>query len=123
MGKKYVTVPNEKRRQIIDLIYNKGMTIAQASKEANIFYATAKAINNVYYKSGRQDKKAKRVKKRPRRTVLTKNTILQMPFGFEVEEQKEKFPPNNHDHSDSQGVIALFEANNLRSIASFPFPT
>ena len=82
MSKKYVIVGNEKRRQVIDLIYNQGRTIAQAAKELNIFYATAKAINNVYVISGRQDKKAKRNKKRSRKAVVMQNTILQMPYSL-----------------------------------------
>ena len=82
MAKKYVTVPNEKRREIIDMIYNQQMTIAEAAKAAGVFYATAKAINNVYAVEGRHDKKAKRRPKRPRKQILTENSILQMPLGI-----------------------------------------
>ena len=82
MSKKYVIVGNDKRRQVIDLIYNQGKTIAQAAKEVNIYYATAKAINNVYVTSGRMDKKAKRNKKRSRKAVVMQNSILQMPYSL-----------------------------------------
>ena len=82
MSKKYVIVGNDKRRKVIDLIYNQGRTIAQAAKEVNIFYATAKAINNVYVVSGRQDKKAKRNKKRSRKTAVMENTIIQIPYSL-----------------------------------------
>ena len=48
MGKKYEPVSNEKRRIVIDLIMNQGMSIAQAAKEAQVYYPTAKAINRVF---------------------------------------------------------------------------
>ena len=109
MSKKYVIVPNEKRRQVIDLIYNKGMTIAEAAKKTKIYYATAKAINNVYITSGRTDKKAKRNKKRSRKTVLMENTILQMPLSLtDVTDHK----PAVNTRKESMGVIqALYEEN------------
>jgi molybdenum-dependent DNA-binding transcriptional regulator ModE len=48
MGKKYEPVPDAKRIQLISLIYEKGMNISRASKEAGIYYPTAKAINKIY---------------------------------------------------------------------------
>ena len=66
MGKTYEPVTNEKRRLIIDLIYEQGMNISQAAKEANVYYPTAKAINQVYLKDGRTDKKAHRAPRVPR---------------------------------------------------------
>ena len=50
MGKKYEPVPNAKRQKVINLIYKKGLTIAQAAKVADVYYPTAKAINMVYKK-------------------------------------------------------------------------
>jgi hypothetical protein len=58
MGKKYEPVPNDKRKQLIDLIHNSGYTIAKAAQVTGIYYPTAKAINKVYTKENRTQKKA-----------------------------------------------------------------
>jgi molybdenum-dependent DNA-binding transcriptional regulator ModE len=60
MGKKYEPVPDEKRKQLISLIYEKGMNISKASKEAGIYYPTAKAINKIYLRQNRICKKTNR---------------------------------------------------------------
>ena len=52
MGKKYVTVTNDKRAQIIELITKNKMNITQAAKAADVYYPTAKAIWNIYLKTG-----------------------------------------------------------------------
>ena len=57
MGKKYEPVPNELRKQLIDLIYNKRYTIKKAADTTGIYYPTAKAINKVYEKENRTQKK------------------------------------------------------------------
>ena len=58
MGKKYEPVPNEQRKQLIELIHNKGYSIAKAALMTGIYYPTAKAINKVYVKENRTQKKA-----------------------------------------------------------------
>ncbi len=58
MGKKYEPVPNELRKQLIELIHNKGYSIAKAALSTGIYYPTAKAINKVYVKENRTQKKA-----------------------------------------------------------------
>ena len=63
MGKKYEPVPNERRRQLIQLIHEQGMQIIQAAEVLDIYYPTAKAINMVYTRVGRIDKKAHRAKR------------------------------------------------------------
>ena len=60
MGKKYEPVPDEKRQELIDLIYNKGMNISKAAQVAKIYYPTAKAINKIYVKTNRICKKVNR---------------------------------------------------------------
>ena len=60
MGKKYEPVPDSKRQQLITLIYEKGMNISKASKEAGIYYPTAKAINKIYLRQNRICKKTNR---------------------------------------------------------------
>lgn len=58
MGKKYEPVPNEQRKQLIELIHNKGYSISKAAMMTKIYYPTAKAINKVYIKENRTQKKA-----------------------------------------------------------------
>ncbi len=53
MGKKYEPVPNELRKQLIELIHIKGYSIAKAALTVGIYYPTAKAINKVYVKENR----------------------------------------------------------------------
>ena len=60
MTKKYVPVPDVKRQLLIQLIYEKGMNISQAAKAADIYYPTAKAINKIYQKQNRTNKKIHR---------------------------------------------------------------
>eukprot|EP00347_Sterkiella_histriomuscorum_P002561 403367673 len=57
MGKQYTKVTNEQRKELINLIYEKNYSISKAAEMAGIYYPTAKAINKVY-------KKEKRVQKR-----------------------------------------------------------
>ena len=52
MGKKYVTVTNDKRRLIVKLITENKLNITEAAKEADVYYPTAKAIWNIYLKTG-----------------------------------------------------------------------
>jgi hypothetical protein len=58
MGKKYEPVPNELRKSLIDLIHTKGYSIAKAALVTGIYYPTAKAINKVYLRENRTQKKA-----------------------------------------------------------------
>ena len=56
MGKKYVTVPDEMRQEIIRLINEDGKTITEASQATGVFYPTVKAIQKVYATTGRINK-------------------------------------------------------------------
>lgn len=58
MGKKYEPVPNDLRQKLIDLIHSKGYSIAKAAQVSGIYYPTAKAINKVYLRENRTEKKA-----------------------------------------------------------------
>ena len=58
MGKKYEPVPNDLRKQLIELIHTKGYSIAKAALTTGIYYPTAKAINKVFVKENRTQKKA-----------------------------------------------------------------
>ena len=72
MGKKYVSVPNETRQEIIRLIKDDDKTIAEASKATGVYCPTVKAIWKVYASTGRINRiehwklkaKRKRVKRR-----------------------------------------------------------
>ena len=57
MGKKYVSVPNDKRLELIRLIHEENLSIARAAEITEIFYPTAKAINKVYKNENRTAKK------------------------------------------------------------------
>ena len=57
MGKQYTHVTNDQRKELVRLIHEENMSISQAAAKVNIFYPTAKAINKVF-------KKEKRVQKR-----------------------------------------------------------
>jgi transposase-like protein len=63
--KKYKLVSNEKRAQLVRLIHMFGLNISKASNILGIFYPTAKAINRVYMREHRVDKKSQRAKRRP----------------------------------------------------------
>ena len=78
MGKKYEPVPNEKRKQLIDLIHNKGYTISKAATTVGIYYPTAKAINKVYLRENRTQKKAFRfrLKNIEKNFVVVRQKIL-----------------------------------------------
>ena len=65
MPKAYETISTERRRQLIDLIQNKGLNITQAAKKLGIFYPTAKAIAKVFRTTGRIDKKVNRLRRNP----------------------------------------------------------
>jgi transposase len=57
MGKQYTKVTNDQRRELIKLIHELGHSISKAAEITGVYYPTAKAINKVY-------KKEKRVQKR-----------------------------------------------------------
>lgn len=78
MGKKYEPVPNEQRKMLIDLIHNKGYSIAKAALSTGIYYPTAKAINKVYVKENRTQKKAFRfrLKNVEKNFVVVRQKIL-----------------------------------------------
>ena len=60
MTKKYALVDDEKRMHLINLIYEKGQSIAQAARNAGINYNAAKVVNNIWKKEGRVNKKTER---------------------------------------------------------------
>ena len=57
---KYHPVANDKRHELIRLIYEEKISIRQAALRINISYPTAKAINRIYKQENRVDKKAVR---------------------------------------------------------------
>ncbi len=57
MGKQYTKVTNDQRKHLIKLIYEDGLSISKASDAAGIYYPTAKAINKVYKKENRVQKR------------------------------------------------------------------
>ena len=82
MGKKYEPVPNDVRRHLIDLIHHRApdaspMTIARAAQIAGVYYPTAKAINKVFLREQRTQKKVFRfrLKKVDAHSVVVRNRI------------------------------------------------
>ena len=65
---KYFPVDNERRHELIRLIYEEKLSIRQAAIQINISYPTAKAINRIYKQEDRVDKK----KVRERRSTSAK---------------------------------------------------
>ena len=57
---RYHPVANNKRHELIRLIYEEKISIRQAALKINISYPTAKAINRIYKQENRVDKKAVR---------------------------------------------------------------
>jgi transposase len=57
MGKIYQKVNNDQRKELIRLIHIENYSISQAAKELDIYYPTAKAINKVYRKENRSQKR------------------------------------------------------------------
>ena len=57
---KYNPVANDKRHELIRLIYEDKISIRQAALRIGISYPTAKAINRIYRNEDRVDKKAVR---------------------------------------------------------------
>ena len=78
MGKKYEPVPNEQRKKLVDLIHSKGYSIAKAALTTGIYYPTAKAINKVYVRENRTQKKAFRfrLKNIEKNFVVVRQKIL-----------------------------------------------
>lgn len=68
MKKTYNTVDDAKRALLLKYIYDDGHSIKQASVKAGIFYPTAKAINKIYQREGRVEKKKHRIRKSKRQT-------------------------------------------------------
>lgn len=58
MGKAYTQVSNDARRELIRLIYEKGFSIVKAAEATGIYYPTAKAINKVYKRESRVQKRS-----------------------------------------------------------------
>lgn len=48
MVKTYKKVNNEQRRQLIELIYQDGLSVVKAAEAVQINYPSAKAINKIF---------------------------------------------------------------------------
>jgi hypothetical protein len=68
MGKAYTQVSNDKRKELIRLIHEQNYTIVKAAEATDIYYPTAKAINKVY-------KREMRVQKRSFRYRIKKDDV------------------------------------------------
>ena len=60
MTKKYISVPDNKRRELIRLIHEEGQTITRAAASVGVRYPVAKVINNIFRREGRTTKKITR---------------------------------------------------------------
>jgi hypothetical protein len=92
MGKKYVSVPNEKRYELIRLIHQENMSIAQAAEKTGIYYPTAKAINKVFKQEKRTQRRSFRFRpKKNEDTGSVRNKILVEnieDFNFDADKEK-----------------------------------
>jgi hypothetical protein len=77
MGKAYTQVSNDARRELIKLIYEDGLSIVKAAEATGIYYPTAKAINKVYKREARVQKRSfrYRTKKEDEVTGVVRNKI------------------------------------------------
>ncbi len=77
MGKAYTQVSNEARKELIRLIYEEGYSIVKAAEAAGIYYPTAKAINKVYKRESRVQKRQfrYRTKKEDQDSGVVRNKI------------------------------------------------
>ena len=77
MGKAYTQVSNDARRELIRLIYEEGFTIVKAAEATGIYYPTAKAINKVYKREQRIQKRSfrYRTKKEDLEAGVVRNKI------------------------------------------------
>lgn len=77
MGKAYTQVSNEARKELIRLIYEESYSIVKAADAAGIYYPTAKAINKVYKRESRVQKRQfrYRTKKEDQDSGVVRNKI------------------------------------------------
>ncbi len=77
MGKAYTQVSNDARRELIRLIYEESFTIVKAAEATGIYYPTAKAINKVYKREQRIQKRSfrYRTKKEDLEAGVVRNKI------------------------------------------------
>lgn len=77
MGKQYTKVTNEQRKELIRLIYDEKLSISKAADMTAIYYPTAKAINKVYKKENRVQKRhfRYRAKKEDQQIGIIRNKI------------------------------------------------
>lgn len=57
MPKEYKIVANSERKKLIQLVHHQGLTISAAAAITKIYYPTAKAINKIYERELRVEKK------------------------------------------------------------------
>lgn len=60
MGKEYTKVPNDKRKELVRLITEEGLSIIKAAEMTGIYYPTAKAINKIFKREQRTQKRTTR---------------------------------------------------------------
>jgi molybdenum-dependent DNA-binding transcriptional regulator ModE len=53
MVRQYTQVTDQQRAELVRLIHDEGLSIAQAAKKADVPYDNAKAINRTYLKEKR----------------------------------------------------------------------
>lgn len=77
MGKAYTQVSNDARRELIRLIYEDNLSIVKAAEATGIYYPTAKAINKVYKRENRVQKRCfrYRTKKEDEAAGVVRNKI------------------------------------------------
>ena len=119
MGKKYVSVPNETRQEIIRLINEDGKTIAEASKATGVYYPTVKAIQKVYAKTGRINRiehwklktKRKRGKRRDQEHVYANSSSFEPNSSDICDGSASRELPSKSEDINSPADVATPSAN------------
>ena len=113
MGKKYITVTNDKRREIIGLITEHGRNITEAAKEVGVYYPTAKAIYNIYLNTGWIEKKNKHKKRKfkrrkrrdPEDVSVSESSVEAEMFESRPQSDAENAVEENKDEESKDEVV------------------
>lgn len=76
---RYFPVSDERRHELIRLIYESKLSIRQAALQCNISYPTAKAINRIYQREDRIEKKKVRMRRSSRPNTVAAPSMSARP--------------------------------------------
>ena len=92
MGKAYTQVSNDARKELVRLIYEENYSIVKAAEATGIYYPTAKAINKVYKRENRVQKRSfrYRTKKEDEAIGVIRNKIPIEKLDVKKVEEKDR---------------------------------